>query len=459
MKQHSATRKQNFASPQKTQTYIVAFSSNQKKQNSNATPPRTTVEHSYKAITASGTSDSNLISPPKNKNLMLSNNPYQLLADSEEPEPEEEPGNPLEEESRTSQDMDKGEESSPPSEAMNDNGSVSSAGISPTEKPLLSRKAQQVLRRLKAARKLLMDNSIREEILALYGAECVNVFDQQMDGDSKKDAEIEDGEEKPTEAENISENSTDTQNTFGATHQPLLPGETNNSSKSSMTKDVSTTIKDSADQPYVTLSKPDDSTPSSNSQGSATEVNSFCSVSFAAAAAKSNSNDLRGGGYWNGASKVSLQNPYLKKADSGILFAQQSSSLPARVDKIITLKKNNSRAHIHCYTLRFKTIKAKSDDEGHQIVQETLQRFLGIVLQADSKTIIPPYLELDRNDKSVSDLSTVFPVSSVDSYVIKKYFFRLSSRDDNGFNWCSIILAQSIPFLTFMEKSKILIGK
>jgi len=40
------------------------------------------------------------------------------------------------------------------------------------------------------------------------------------------------------------------------------------------------------------------------------------------------------------------------------------------VDKIITLKKNNSRAHIHRYTLRFKTIKAKSDDEGHQIVQE-----------------------------------------------------------------------------------------
>jgi len=90
-----------------------------------------------------------------------------------------------------------------------------------------------------------------------------------------------------------------------------------------------------------------------------------------------------------------------------------------------------------------------------RLFKKTLQRFLEIVLQADSKTIIPPYLELDRNDKSVSDLSTVFPVSSVDSsHVIKKYFFRLSSRDNNGFNWCSIILAQSIPFLTFMEKAK-----
>jgi len=335
MKQNSATRKRNFASPQKTQTYIVAFSSNPKKQNSNAMPPRTTVEHSYKVITASGTPDSSLTSPPKNKNLTLSNNPYQLLTDSEEPEPEEEePGNPLEEESSAPQDRDKGEKSSPTSEAMNDNGSVSSAGISPTEKPLLSRKAQQ----------------------ALY---------QQ-----KKDAEMEDGEEKPTEAENISENITDTQDTSGVTRQSLLPGETNDSSKSSKTKDVSTTIKDSADQPYVSPSnKPDDSIPSSNSQVSTTKVNSTRSVSFAAAAAKSNSNDLRGGNL-NGASKVPLQNPYLKKADSEILFAQRSSSLPARVDKIITLKKNNSRAHIHRYTLRFKTIKAKSDDEGHQIVQE-----------------------------------------------------------------------------------------
>jgi hypothetical protein len=55
---------------------------------------------------------------------------------------------------------------------------------------------------------------------------------------------------------------------------------------------------------------------------------------------------------------------------------------------------------------------------------------LEIVLQVDPKTIIPPYLELDRNDKSVSDISAAFPVSSVDSYhVIKKYFFRLSNRD------------------------------
>jgi len=68
---------------------------------------------------------------------------------------------------------------------------------------------------------------------------------------------------------------------------------------------------------------------------------------------------------------------------------------------------------------------------------------------------MPPYLELDRNSKSVPDISTVFSVSSIDSYHdLKKYFFRLSPRDDEGISWCSVILAQSIPFPIFMVKVK-----
>jgi hypothetical protein len=167
-----------------------------------------------------------------------------------------------------------------------------------------------------------------------------------------------------------------------------------------------------------------------------------------------NSNSLRAGNL-QGSQSSAHPNPYLKKLDTGIFHAQRSPNAPARVDKVIALQKNTNHLHIHCYTLRFKTIKAKSEDEGHQIVQDTLQRFLEIILQVDPKSIIPPYLELDRNDKSVSDLSSAFPVSSVDSYhALKKYFFRLSARDEGSLNWCSLILAQSLPFVTFMEKAK-----
>jgi len=97
----------------------------------------------------------------------------------------------------------------------------------------------------------------------------------------------------------------------------------------------------------------------------------------------------------------------------------------------------------------------KSEEENQIILQEALQRFLEIVLQADLKSIVSPYLELDRNDRSVSDLSAAFPVSLIDSYhVLKKYFFRLSPRDDEGVSWCSIILAQALPFSVFTDKAK-----
>jgi hypothetical protein len=120
----------------------------------------------------------------------------------------------------------------------------------------------------------------------------------------------------------------------------------------------------------------------------------------------------------------------LRKSDEGILHAHRLVN-PTKVDKTITLKKNNNRPHIHRYTVRFKTIKSKSEDEAHQLIQDCLQRFLDIVLQADPKTTIPPYLELDRNDKSVSDISSVFPVTALESYhAIKKYFsaYRLGMK-------------------------------
>jgi hypothetical protein len=113
------------------------------------------------------------------------------------------------------------------------------------------------------------------------------------------------------------------------------------------------------------------------------------------------------------------------------------------------------RPYIHRYTLRLKIIKSRSEEEEQQLIQATLQKIFDIVLQANCKTIIPPFLELDRNDKSVPDLSSAFQVSAVDSfYSHKKYFFRMSPRDEAGIIWCSIILAQSTSFSIFMEKGK-----
>ena len=139
--------------------------------------------------------------------------------------------------------------------------------------------------------------------------------------------------------------------------------------------------------------------------------------------------------------------------NSGTLYTQRNSQNPIRVDKIIQLKKNNFHQHIHRYTLWFKTIKPKSEDKGHQIIRDTLQRFLEILLQVEPKTILPPYLELDRNDKSIQDLSSAFPVSSLEGHhMLKKFFFRLSPRDEEGISWCSIIVVNLFLFLLSWTK-------
>jgi len=442
--QNSENKKRSHTSPQKTQTSIINYA-NQKKMNSNPTSPRTAIDRSCKAIL-----DQAIKSPPES--LALSNNPYQLLADEGEIEDQDDQRIPKE---KTSELMSQGgnsiatnttqatSESTMTAHSADDNNKASQevdqeATSHESDSPnrtLLSRKALQALRTIKSLQKALADTSLRAELEEVLGT--IDPF-LLPDTDSRLPSK-EDYTSGPNKSSVDSQPAAKTSKNDEAIYHE-------EENKQSAENECSPMIID--DDPFSDNNKVR-SAETAEKTSSLPSPQATRSVSFAQSV-----HPLRQGNF----SKSSISspiNPYLKQSVSGILHATGPVQSLVQVDKVIALKKNNSRPHIHRYTLRFKTIQAKTEDEGHQIVQDTLQRFFNIITQADPKTVIPPYLELDRNDKSVCDLSSAFPVSSVDSYhAMKKYFFRLSTRDEGGVNWCSIILAQSIPFANFMEKAK-----
>jgi hypothetical protein len=127
-----------------------------------------------------------------------------------------------------------------------------------------------------------------------------------------------------------------------------------------------------------------------------------------------------------------------------------------RLDKDIKLKNNAYRQHIHRYDLNIKIKKKpKSDDDEENLIIAALQRFHKIMLAADSTTLIPAYLEMDRNDRGQPDLSQDYQVSSVGDFAaLKCYYSRLSSRNETtGKVYCSLILAQSLPFAAVVNAS------
>jgi hypothetical protein len=125
------------------------------------------------------------------------------------------------------------------------------------------------------------------------------------------------------------------------------------------------------------------------------------------------------------------------------------------VDKHIELKRGNFCQHIHRYTLRLKIITSRSEEKEQDLVKSAISSFFHIMLKADSKTIIPPYFDLDRGDRNTPDLSQAFMVNSLDSlFMVKKHFSKISPRKPDGSVWCSVILAQTTPLSVFMEKAK-----
>lgn len=64
--------------------------------------------------------------------------------------------------------------------------------------------------------------------------------------------------------------------------------------------------------------------------------------------------------------------------------------------------------------------KAKDEEEEFTIIKKALQEFLELLLQADATIVIPLFYEVERSDKSASDLSSKFQVSDLDSLVALK---------------------------------------
>jgi hypothetical protein len=86
----------------------------------------------------------------------------------------------------------------------------------------------------------------------------------------------------------------------------------------------------------------------------------------------------------------------------------------------------------------------KCEDEEQVAAQNTLQFFFEIVLQADKSSIIPLFLELDRTDRSIPDISVSLPVAEIEPFSsVKRYFARISQRNEKGYIYCSLIHAQN----------------
>jgi hypothetical protein len=133
--------------------------------------------------------------------------------------------------------------------------------------------------------------------------------------------------------------------------------------------------------------------------------------------------------------------------------APQASTNYGDIDKPMLLKQGQKWNHIHRYDMSINVAKAKDNEEELTIIRKALQKFFELVLQADATIIIPPFYEVERSDKSASDLFSKFQVSDLDSIVaLKRYFARMSKVNDKGFVYCNVILAHSLTFLEIMGK-------
>jgi len=303
-----------YPSPQKLQTSIVSYS-NQKKLNSNPTPPRTALDRAFQAIT-----DSTWKSPPKAQ--LRSNNPYNLPAETEEDDPEEFDD--------STEDLTNASEDSSRVVKTTEADADSPITNSPN-KLLMSRKAQQTLKKIKFIRRVLMDNSIREELEAVLGKDAIEIIEddpEQVKPNNNSDAHTS-SNMKPSSSHKdsqvdgmIIDKEVDTTQTEEAANGPQ---DTMPAKKHNPTHDQPASIPN--EQEHNTQRIPLTSTQgphtSSTSPSTGQAHSSTRNVSFAATV-RGNSN-LHGGrgGSLQGTSKAIPTNPYEKNRrlpESGVLY-------------------------------------------------------------------------------------------------------------------------------------------
>jgi hypothetical protein len=294
-------------------------------------------------------------SPPTATYLAISNNPYQALSEDDDEEAEQD----LEETKELPENQEMTTEEDPPSTGEEkDTESLSMDGSSP-ERRLLSRKALQTLRKIKSLKNALMDNSVRTEIEEVLGKDSIDPILSTNSDNSSTDDDCT-GKASAVQA-STSATGNETGNDTSQEDVEMENVENETQSSAHTTPERASSANSKAPNQAAT---PQDQSGDGGTQASSSTSRdgSGKNVSFAAAVSNQNSHTLRTGNLQAPSRRNPPVNPYSKpdsfqnNSDEGIIHAQRRPPTSARLDKAITLRKNNSRQHIHRYTLRIKTI-------------------------------------------------------------------------------------------------------
>ncbi len=81
-----------------------------------------------------------------------------------------------------------------------------------------------------------------------------------------------------------------------------------------------------------------------------------------------------------------------------------------------------------------------------------LNLFFSLLLKADERAIIPPYLIGDRDARGIQDLSYKYTIANVKGIAsAKRYFHRLFPRAEGGMFYCNVIMVTSKSPSNLME--------